>query len=44
MPPHPLTKFEIQKCCQNEARFNEDYPRDNLPKIIKNGAYVRNFD
>ena len=33
MPPHPLTKFEIQKCCQNEPRFNGAYSRNNSPKI-----------
>ena len=22
MPPHPLTNFKIQKCYQNEPRFN----------------------
>ena len=43
MPSHPLTNFEIQKCYQNEPRFNGVYSRDNLPKI-KDGAYVINFD
>ena len=32
IPPHPLTNFEIQKCYQNEPRFNSAYSRDNLPK------------
>ena len=40
---HPLTNFEIQKCYQNESRFNDVYSRDNLPKI-KDGAYVINID
>ena len=44
MPPHPLTNFEIQKYYQNEPRFNGVYSRDNLPKKIKDGAYVINHD
>ena len=28
---------------ENEPRFNGVYSRDNLPKIIKNGAYVINL-
>ena len=44
IPPHPLTKFEIQKHYQNEPRFNGVYSRDNLPKEIKDGAYVINLD
>ena len=43
MPPHPLTKFEIQKCYQNELKFNVVYSRDNLPKI-KERAYIINLD
>ena len=39
MPPHPLINFEIQKCYQNEPKFNCVYSRNNLPKI-KDGAYV----
>ena len=42
--PHPLTNFEIQAYYQNEPRFNGVFSRDNLPNIIKNGAYVINFD
>ena len=42
--PHPLTNFEIQKYYQNKPKFNGIYPRDNLPKKIKDGAYVINFD
>ena len=34
---------KIQKCSQNESRFNCIYSRDNLPKI-KYGANVINFD
>ena len=44
MPPHRLTKFEIQKHYHNESRFNGVYSRDNLPKKIKDGAYVINLD
>ena len=44
MPPHPLTNFEIQKCYQNETRFNGVYFRNNLPKKIKDGTYVINLD
>ena len=34
-----LTNFEIQKCYQNEPKFNGVYSKNNLPKI-KYGAYV----
>ena len=44
MKPHPLTNFEIQKYYENESRFNSVYSRDNLPKKIKDGAYVINLD
>ena len=40
--PHPLTNFEIKEYYKNEPRFNRVYSRDNLPKTIKNGAYVIN--
>ena len=40
MPPHPLTNFEIQKCYENESRFNGVYSRDNLSVKIKDGAYI----
>ena len=43
MPPHPLTNFELLKY-QNEPRFNGVFSRDNLPKKIKDGAYVTNLD
>ena len=42
MPSHPLTNFEMQKCHQNEPRFNGVYSRDNLPRI-NDGAYVINL-
>ena len=42
--PHPLTSFEIKDYYENEPRFNGVYSRDNLPKTIKNEAYVINLD
>ena len=44
MPPHPLTNFEIREYYENEPRFNGVYPRNNLHKIIRNGAYIINLD
>ena len=44
MPLHPLTNFEIQKYYENEQKFNGVFSRDNLPKKIKDGAYVINLD
>ena len=44
MPPYPLTNFEIQKYYKNEPRFNGVFSRNNLPKKIKDGAYVTNLD
>ena len=44
MKLHPLTNFEIQKYYKNEPRFNGVYSRNNLPKKIKDGAYVINLD
>ena len=44
IPFHPLTNFEIREYYENEPRFNGVYSRDNLPKIIKEGAYVINLD
>ena len=48
MPFHPLTNFEIQKCYQNEPRFNVVYSRNNLPERNsikrKDGAYIINLD
>ena len=43
-PTHPLTNFEIQKYYKNETRFNGVFSRNNLPKKIKDGAYVINLD
>ena len=44
IPSHPFTNFEIQKYYQNKPRFNGLYSRDNMPKRIKDGAYVINLD
>ena len=44
MLSHPLTNFEMQEYYKNELRFNEVFSRDNLPKKIKDGAYVMNLD
>ena len=44
MPAHPLKKFEIKEYYENNPRFNGAYSKNNLPKIIKNGAYVINLD
>ena len=44
MLPHPLMNFEIQKYYENESRFNGVFSRYNLPKKIKDGAYVTNLD
>ena len=41
---HPLTNFEIQRYYKNEPRFNDVFSWNNLPKTIKNGAYVINLD
>ena len=43
IPPYPLTSFEIQKYYQNESIFNEVCYRNNLPKKIKDGAYMMNM-
>ena len=44
MPPQPLTNFETQKYYENESRFTGVFSRDNLPKKIKDEAYVINLD
>ena len=47
MPPHPLASaspFETQKYYQNKSKFNGVYSRDNLPKKIKDDAYVIKHD
>ena len=44
IPPHPLKNFDIRKYYENEPRFNGVYSRNNLPKKVKDGAYVINLD
>ena len=44
IPLHPLTNFEIQKYYKNEPRFNGVFSRNNLPKKIKDVAYVISLD
>ena len=44
MPPHPLSNFELEKYYQNEPRFNRVFSRNNLPKIIKDEAYIIKLD
>ena len=44
MSSHPLRNFEIQKYYQNDPRFNGVFSRNNLPKKIKDEAYVINLD
>ena len=44
LPPHPLSNFVIQKYYEKESRFNSVYSGNNLPKKIKDGAYVINLD
>ena len=41
MQSHPLTNFEIQKCYQNEPRFNGASFTNNLPEK-NNGWSIRN--
>ena len=36
--------MEISEYYINEPRFNGVYSRNNLPKTIKKGAYVKNLD
>ena len=44
MLPHPVANLETQKYYENEPRFNGVSSRDNIPKKIKDGAYVINLD
>ena len=43
MRPYPLTNFEIQKCYQNEPKFNSVCARNSLVKI-KDGAFIITLD
>ena len=44
MPSHPLTIFEIQKYYEIKPRFDGVFSRDNVPKKVKDRAYVKNLD
>ena len=44
MVTHTLKDFEIEKYYENKARFNGVYSKNNLPKKIKDEAYIINFD
>ena len=44
MPPHPLPNFEMPKYYKNEPRFNGVFSRNNLPKKIKDRAYITHLD
>ena len=44
MLPHSFTNFETQKYYQSESRFNGVFSRNNLPKKIKDEAYVINLN
>ena len=44
MQPHPSAILEIRKYYKNEPRFNGVFSRNNLPKKIKDGAYIINLD
>ena len=43
MLPYPLTNFELEKCYQNEPRFNGIFSQNNLSLKIKDGPYVINL-
>ena len=43
MSSHSLTNFEIQRCYQNEPKFNGVYSRNNIPEI-RDRIYVINLD
>ena len=42
MPPHCLTRFEVQKHYQTELKVKGVYSQNNLPSPIKDGAYIIN--
>ena len=44
IPTHPLTNFETLKYYKNQPRFNGVFSKNNLPKKIKDGAYIINLD
>ena len=44
IPTHPLTNFETLKYYKNQPRFNGVFSKNNLPKKIRDGAYIINLD
>ena len=45
IPPHFSNKFwNKKKYYKNQSRFNGVFLRNNLPKKLKDGAYVINLD
>ena len=44
MLTHTLKDFDIEKYYENKARFNGVYSKNNLPKKIKDEAYIINLD
>ena len=42
--PHPDINFEIQLFYKNKHKFIGVYSQNNLPKLVKDGAYVVNLD
>ena len=42
MLTHPVTNFEIQKCCQNELKLNDVYSRNNS-YYMNQIAYQRKY-
>ena len=44
MSSHPLKNFELERVYENEPRFNAVFSKNNLPKKIKDGAYVITLD
>ena len=44
VPFSSINKFEGSEYYKNEPKFNGVYSRDNLPKTIKKGAYVDEYE
>ena len=39
-----FTNFEMQKYYENEQKLNDVFSRNNLPRKMKDGAYIINLD
>ena len=35
MPPHSITKFEMEKYYQNESKINGVYSKNKLPQVMR---------